>query len=295
MDNKYKVITDPEYGYLRVDPVPTQEEVEKYYIEEFYSSAYKQFNNSSLKVQKEDKVFFDSRWESIFNRCLEYFGDGKQLSMFDIGCGFAQALLYFREKGMEVSGLEPAMEAIEYAKTQGLKVFQAQIEDFNCVGSKRFDVVLLLNVLEHLRYPAETLLSMKEKILKPKGLLIINVPNEFNDFQLIASEEFRLDNWWVCPPNHINYFSAKSLKHLLAKCDYNIFDYQSSFPLEMFMLMGDVYVGDSKLGKMCHQRRVKFEYLMKKHGKAEKLRRFYKYLADLDLGREITIYATPCS
>lgn len=58
MEKQYKVINDPIYGYLRVDPVPSQEEVEQYYKEEFYSSTYKSFNDSSLEIQKDEQDFF---------------------------------------------------------------------------------------------------------------------------------------------------------------------------------------------------------------------------------------------
>jgi 2-polyprenyl-3-methyl-5-hydroxy-6-metoxy-1,4-benzoquinol methylase len=293
MNEKYKIIADPSYGYLRLDPIPTQEEVEKYYAEEFYSSTYASFNDSSLKVQKEEEDFFNSRWEMIYEQCMNHF-EGKQgLSLFDVGFGFAQALLYFREKGMVVSGLEPSSEGVEYAKSQGLNVLQAGIEDFSCVGVERFDVVTLLNVLEHLRHPEETIINIRKNLLKPGGLLIIDVPNEFNDFQTVANKEYALDQWWVCPPNHINYFSATTLEKLLSQCGYDVKHKEASFPLEMFMLMGDVYVGDGEKGKECHQKRIKFEYLLRKHGKKEKLVKLYEALAELDLGRQIVMCATP--
>lgn len=293
MAKKYKIIPDPVYGYLRVEPIPTQKEVERYYQEEFYSSEYKRFNDSSLEVQKEERDFFNSRWEDICARCEEHFGKIEGLSVFDIGFGFAQALLYFRDKGMVASGLEPSPEGVEYARTQGLHVYQASIEDFSCVGSERFDVVTLINVLEHLRYPAETLLNIKKELLKSGGLLVIDVPNEFNDFQTVGNAEFNLNEWWVCPPNHINYFSVSSLNHLLNICGYDVKYCECSFPLEIFLLMGDVYVGDSELGKACHRKRVQFEYLMRKHGKAKKLSQFYQALAELDLGRQVVVYASP--
>lgn len=290
---QYKIIKDPLYEYLRIDPIPTQEEVEKYYREDFYSSEYKSFNDSSVEIQKEEKDFFNSRWESVCAKCAEHFGKVDGVSVFDIGFGFAQALLYFRQKGMCVSGLEPSPEAVEYASQKGLKVFHSGIEDFSCVGSERFDVVTLFNVLEHLREPAETLMKIKKQLLKPNGLLVIDVPNEFNDFQTVANKEYNLNEWWVCPPNHINYFTCTSLKHLLIKTNYIVKWSESSFPLEMFLLMGDVYVKNGNLGKICHEKRVKFEYLMKKHGKENKLSLLYQAFAELDIGRQIVIFATP--
>lgn len=292
MRNNYTIITDPMYGYLRIDPVPTQEEVERYYQQEFYSSEYKRFNDSALEVQQEEQKFFDSRWEAICAASTEHFGRIDDKSVFDIGFGFAQALLYFRKKGMSPSGLEPSPEGVAYARSQGLEVYQAGIEDFSCVGNKRYDVVTLINVLEHLRNPLETLRNIKEKLLKPRGLLVIDVPNEFNDFQTAANAEYNLKEWWICPPVHINYFSTSSLTRLLEHCGYGVVTKEASFPLELFLLFGDVYIGNNELGKLCHQKRVQFELLLRKHGKSDKLTRFYRALANLDLGRQITVYAT---
>jgi len=286
----FKVIQDARHNYLRVDPVPTHQEVEEFYKKEFYSSEYRNFNDSSLSVQSGEEDFFNARWEGMYLKCKEHFKH-EALSLFDIGFGFAQALLYFKQRGFDVSGLEPVPEAVEFARSKGLEVYNTGIEDFDCVGEKRFDVVTLLNVLEHLRDPAQTLKSIKSKLLKPGGILIIDVPNEFNDFQTIANQEYNLNQWWVCPPNHINYFTATSVKQLLIDCGYSVLYSEASFPMEMFMLMGDVYVGNGELGKVCHNRRVKFENLMRKYGRKEKLSKFYEVLAELDLGRQIVVYA----
>ena len=141
---------------------------------------------------------------------------------------------------------------MNYAKEKGLDVYHAGIEEFEIVGERRFDVVLLLNVLEHLREPAKTLVDIKEKLLTKDGILVIDVPNEYNDFQLVANSEYQLGDWWVCPPNHINYFSASSLESVLNKCGYSVKHKEGSFPMELFLNFGDVYVGDGDLGKQCH-------------------------------------------
>lgn len=290
MKTNYRIIADPEYGYLRADPTPSREEVERYYREEFYSE--KRFNDSSLEVQEEEREFFDSRWEGIHRRCAAFFGN-RPFSLFDVGFGYAQALQYFRSKGVSVSGLDPAPQGVAHARSLGLDVYQAGIEDFDCVGTRRFDVVTLLNVLEHLRHPPDTLRNVGEKLLKPRGLLVVEVPNEFNDFQTAANAELDLGEWWVSPPAHLNYFSTTSLTALLDRCGYQVVHREASFPLEMFLLMGDVYVGDAAIGKQCHNKRVKFESLLRRQGKGEKLDEFYQALASLDLGRQTLVFATP--
>ncbi len=288
----YKIVRDEVYGFLKLDPLPTQEDVEKYYLEEFYSSNYKMFNNSSLKVQQHDKEFFDGRWNTMYQTFKDFFSNIEGKSLFDIGFGFAQALIFFKKKGLEVSGIEPSPEGVDYAKSEGLKVYQGGIEEFDIVEN-RYDIVTMNNVLEHLRNPYDVIVNIREKLLKDNGLLVIDVPNEFNDFQMIANEEYNLNNWWICPPNHINYFSHSSLACLLKKAGYEIVKRDASFPLEIFMLFGDVYVGNSELGKTCHQKRVKFEQMMRNYGKHEKLMKFYEALAALDLGRNAIAYCTP--
>lgn len=288
MEKKYKIIEDPEFGYLRADPIPSPEELEIYYREEFYSP--KPFNDSSLEVQKDGQEYYDSRWNGIYERCKSILKKDK-FTVFDIGFGYAQALLYFDSKGLEVSGLEPSPEGVQYARSKGLEVYEAGIDDFTVTKGRRFDVVMMLNVLEHLSHPQDTLKSIQENLLNPDGIIVIEVPNEFNDFQTSAVAEHGLEEWWVCPPHHLNYFSSSSLKVLLEKCEYEVEHMQGSFPMEIFLLMGDVYVGNQDLGRQCHNKRVEFEKVMKRQNKLDKLMLFYEALAHLDLGRTSLVFA----
>ena len=290
---KANTIKDTESGFLRVDPIPSQEDVEKFYAKEFYDFNNQYFNNSSLLVQQEQSDFFNSRWKNIYELSKNFFkGDLSNKSVFDIGFGFAQALVYLKSKGLNVSGLEPSQEGVDYAKSKNIEAYHTGIKNFDVVKVKH-DIVLLMNVLEHLRNPKQTLLNIKDQLLAPNGLLVIDVPNDFNDFQVVANKEYDLDEWWVYPPNHINYFSHSSLKNLLEASGYKIVHCTASFPLDMFLLFGDQYIGNPELGRECHNKRVNFEELMRKHGKSDKLKAFYDSLADLNLGRSISVYATP--
>ena len=293
---KYQLISDPEYGYLRVDPKPSKQEVEKFYKEDFYTERKEsQINDSSLEVQIKDKYFFDSRWNRIYDVCESVLGNLYNKKIYDIGFGFAQGLIFYKNKGLICSGIEPSNEAVEYAKQKGIdNVFVGDIEGEKVYeNTSKQDIVLLINVLEHLRNPANVLKQIKHNLLKDEGVLVIDVPNEFNAFQEVANTEFDLKEWWVSPPSHINYFTVKSLIGLLEKIGFEIKVKESSFPMEMFLLFGEVYVGDSLTGSNCHEKRKNFEERLIKNGHKEKLYQFYEKLAELELGRQITIYATP--
>lgn len=290
----YNIIKDPKHKYLRVDPLPTIEQVEKYYKEDFYSEANPAFNDSSLEVQQRDKLFFNSRWQRIYEICEEFFGDISQKNIYDIGFGYAQALLYFKQRGLICSGIEPSEEGVEYARKNGIDGKVGGIEDEKSyITDKKQNIVLLINVLEHLRTPYETLVNIRKHLIADNGILIIDVPNEYNAFQLAANKEYGLKEWWLAPPKHINYFSPSSLEHLLNEAGFKMVKQEASFPIELFLLFGDVYIGNNELGSACHKKRVQFEYLMKKHGFENKLNAFYEALASLELGRQIVMYATP--
>ena len=71
----YKIINDSEHNYLRLDPIPSEETVEKYYKEDFYNEKNQLFNDSSLEVQIKDKVFFNSKMfftSTSTTRCLYF-------------------------------------------------------------------------------------------------------------------------------------------------------------------------------------------------------------------------------
>ena len=289
MKKNYKLKKN-EFGFYQVTPTPSAEEITKFYADEFYTDEYKNFNDASLEVQIKDKAFFEGRWSDIYDNFLEINKDFKKGdSILDIGCGWAQALLFFKEKGFDCYGFDPAIEAVEYGCKKGLNIKHAGLDGMDVFENKKFEMVTMFNVLEHLANPSQTINQIKE-ILQPNGVLAIDVPNEFNDFQTAGRDVHGLDDWWVAPPNHLNYFSKDSLVNFLESHGFSVEISESSFPLEMFLLFGENYVKDGNLGGQCHKKRVLFEENLRKHGKASTLKNFYRVLADLNLGRQVSVF-----
>ena len=287
-DDKYQVKFDKEHGYCHLYPVPSRSELKEYYDKEFYSSNYsKQINDSSRKVQDEEADFFLMQYEDI----LETIGEeapGKKI--IDIGCGYGNFLKICQERGYEVFGLDPSPEAVNNTKKMGVEAIKADIEDIKEKVDKKYHTAVMLNVFEHLREPYKILQDIRENILEDKGLLIIRVPNEFNKLQTIANKEYNLKSWWVSAPQHINYFTVPHLVNLISNSGYEVFLKESTFPLEMFILFGEQYVGNPALGKIIHEKRVLFEKTVRKYDNNYK-RKMFQQFAAIGLGREITVYA----
>ncbi|MBK8870718.1 MAG: class I SAM-dependent methyltransferase [Elusimicrobia bacterium] len=292
VEHQYKLEKDPVYGFFRVVPCPSSKELQEYYSREFYSAQYSNCNDSSIEIQEKDKEFYQGHFEDI---CCAIEETSRRpstgLRVLDIGCGWGQALLHFRKRGMQCVGLDPAPEAVRYARAQGLEVYESNMGDVSILNERKFDVVCLLNVLEHLPDPGLVLETIHGKLLAEGGLLIVEVPNEFNAFQVCADEEFQLAQWWVAPPAHLNYFTVDTLTSFMEGHGFSVRLKEASFPMEMFLLFGENYVKKNRRGRTCHKKRMNFEHHLRSTGRTDVLRRFYRSLAEQNLGRQIFVVA----
>lgn len=100
----------------------------------------------------------------------------KQGTLLDIGLGTGFNARLFQKMGFTVHGLDPAPEAIHFAKTvaPGISVIQAPFPSDE-VQSGIYDVVTMLDVLEHLD-DDEAALRDVARVLKPGGTLLLTVP-----------------------------------------------------------------------------------------------------------------------
>ncbi len=293
---QHKVIPDPEHGYMRLDPIPDDTTLNEFYQSKYYDLIRKGGRAQELRrlmVGGKEKEREQS-WlcNTLYSDMHEVFTElGVNGSLLDIGCGPGVFMSYMAERGWEVAGLEPSEDACKIAHEDGLTVYNSDLEKFASnteEGTKRYNAVTMLNVLEHVPDPMGVL-NMARKLLVEDGTLFIRVPNDFSELQLSTHEKLEGDRWWVAVPDHINYFNFESLGSLLHKAGYEVVYSQSDFPMEMFLLMGDNYVGNPEVGDACHKKRVAFET-----GIPGKLRRkLYRTLGHAGFGRSCLMYARP--
>ena len=99
-----------------------------------------------------------------------------------------------------------------------MKVFSGAFEDYSVSAGGEFDAIHSAQVLEHVYDPERTIEAMAS-LLRPGGLVFIEVPNDFNGLQLAAQKVLHKEAWWVRPEHHLNYFDYfdyDSLAKLLA-------------------------------------------------------------------------------
>ena len=129
---------------------------------------------------------------------------GNQKSLLDFGAGTGDLLLAALQKGYKVSGVEPNANARDRAREKGIALYD------KLPSEKRFQVITLWHVLEHLPEPDKELAGIIE-LLKENGTLFIAVPN-FNSFDAKYYGKF-----WAAydVPRHLWHFSIKSMRMLM--------------------------------------------------------------------------------
>lgn len=102
-------------------------------------------------------------------------GTRTPLRLLDVGCGAGGLLAYLREFG-EVTGVDPSAAAVAYASAKGADVRAGTLpEGLPFAAEERFDVITLLDVLEHVEQD-EAALAALARLLRPDGLLVVTVP-----------------------------------------------------------------------------------------------------------------------
>lgn len=292
-----RIVRDPQYGYLRIDPIPSAEDVDRYYRDEFYDRSRANYvNDSGLDNMREEAEYHRRSYadllEVLRRAVLNAGRNPAEIAVADVGCGFGYWLKYLTDHGFKGYGVEPVAEGVAHCREMGLKAHCMPIEALaRPPEDERVSIVTMINVLEHLREPADILKGFRKNWLVPGGHVLLRVPNEFNPLQVAADRLHGLKQWWVVPPRHINYFSRSSLQELFAACGYEVVDVMTTFPLEMFLLMDEVYVGDPKVGKQIHRKRVAFERNLESSNLTDLRYRLYRQFAELDIGRELVMLA----
>ena len=129
--------------------------------------------------------------------------------ILDVGCATGRLLANLRERGFpNVTGLDPSPACAAAAKKlYGIPVHTKTLAELG-ETSEKFDLVILVGVLEHLRDLDEAFVHLRT-ILNPGGQLYFEVPDAttFADWTNAPYQDFSTE--------HINFFAPRSLENTL--------------------------------------------------------------------------------
>jgi len=277
-----KVIDCKPCGFIHVSPVPTEEELKKFYETEFYEHERPNY----FKETREDLPWWMATYQSYYELFEKH---TKGRTLLDIGSGPGHFLACGKKRGWEVVGIEPSGAAAHYSNKRGLKTIHDFFSYDRAEKLGTFDVVHAAMVLEHVPDPLGFIRDMK-KMLRRGGLLAIFCPNDYNPLQQILRTKYGFKPWWVVPKHHLNYFTPQHMKSLFDAEGCTTVELIGTYPLETFLLAGKNYVGNHALGRECHRKRKAFELAQYARDPSQ-LTDLYRGLAQAGIGREYMIIA----
>ncbi len=144
--------------------------------------------------------------------------------VLDLGSGPAIVSAYLRSAdGKDVTALDAGDDYLKAARERGiLRTIQADLENptwIDTLAGETFDVIILADVLEHLRSPEIVLqLILERHLLSPEGFLVISIPNATHEGVVgeLLTGKFTYRETGLLDSTHLRFFSRDSF---LAFCE----------------------------------------------------------------------------
>ena len=136
-------------------------------------------------------------------------------TLLDIGAGTGGLCAEAADIGFQAEGVEPSSWAVTEARQHGIRMHEGYFPHPE-VNGRRFDIVTLCDVIEHVSHPV-ALLQAVRRCVAAEGLVVIVTPD-------IDSRAARLmgHRWWHFRVAHIGYFSARTMVSSLARAGLEV-------------------------------------------------------------------------
>lgn len=195
---------------VNISPIPSVLALDKYYLSKNKSGL--NYDTNQYKLKK----YVDY---SFCNHIISKTRLNTDDYILDIGCYCGQLLDAFKDKGYKnLYGIEMQKKAFQISKSKHKNMFNITLEDFSNDDRylNKFDYIVASGLIEHLRDP-NILIEKSKLLLKYNGYLIIQTPFSDSLFARVLSK------YWppYTAPEHIFYFSKKSINILLSKNNFS--------------------------------------------------------------------------
>ncbi|MCH3883788.1 class I SAM-dependent methyltransferase [Tenacibaculum sp. MSW2] len=197
----FELEKNEEFDMLVTIPVPKN--LSSYYESENYISHTDGKKGVFEKVYQLVKNYTLKRKLKLINSF-----NSEEKTILDIGAGTGDFLATCKNDNWQVLGIEPNKKAREIAASKNITLQ----ENISVVKNKKFDVITLWHVLEHVENLEEYIQQLKA-LLKENGTLIIAVPN----YKSYDANHYK--KYWAAfdVPRHLWHFSQTSISKLFSK------------------------------------------------------------------------------
>lgn len=213
---EFEILECEECKLMFINPCPPADKIGDYYKSEEYLSHNEEKKGIFAKIYNKVKKI---NIKNKFNIAVS--GQQSAVSnqnLLDIGCGVGDFLLYAKENGCDITGIEPSEDARKIAeKKLDCKILSP--EELQNIPDNSFDIVTMWHVLEHVA-DLKTEIHHLQRILKKDGRLILALPN----YKSYDAEYYK-DKWAAYDvPRHINHFSQTSIRNIFKETKLQLID-----------------------------------------------------------------------
>lgn len=194
---------------------------EKSQVKQIYPRTYYTVNSRSPLYLK--GLAYSRKIRMDAARISRFIREKSLSSVLDVGCGDCARLIYLRQHlnidGLKLTGIDFqfSSEVVANATGEGIELIQSGVENLP-VSGKKYDLILLTQLLEHLFSPRQTLEKLFNS-LNPDGIIIIDTPCWGSiDFKIFKKRYWGAYHF----PRHFNIFSPDSLKTFVESCGFKV-------------------------------------------------------------------------
>lgn len=168
------------------------------------------FNYKKYKFNPISELELDTRLANYELRydIMQKYVTKKKSSLLDIGAYTGIFLKLIRSKNIDAIGLDPCSDAALFGRMNfNVEILPLSLEDFE--SEKRFDIITMFNVFEHVVDPVYTITKIK-RILNESGLLVMEIPHIFTLPALLS-----FGYWHQFEVHHNWFFNKMTIKKFL--------------------------------------------------------------------------------
>ena len=145
----------------------------------------------------------------------------------------------------EICGIEATENLAQTCRNNGIKIYEGLIENIDI--KEKFNVAVAFEVIEHIFSP-KNFIEKIANILEENGLLMLTFPNwEGFDISLLREYSGSVD------PEHLNYFTKKSIRILLEKSGFEVLEIITPGELDVDIVLKTVQKNNLSIPKILHK------------------------------------------
>jgi SAM-dependent methyltransferase len=205
------VVRCADCGLDHLQPVPAE-------LTGVYEEGYFQAYRDAGMVFPTESDHLHPRYARRLLRVQRTRGAGRLL---EIGVGHGAFLNFARQQGWETLGVDVSAYAAAHVRHRyNLEVVCGTLDDAALAPSS-FDMVHLSHVLEHLTEPVTTLEAIR-RVLKPAGVLAIEVPNELENLYVRLRGLVGRVRPYPVACTHVCFFTPATLARMLTRAGFRV-------------------------------------------------------------------------